>query len=82
MSSHIVPPKGISRVEVPITEDIEDVDNMTERTPLVSQSRKKSFDSPAEKNAMIQGIDDGEAESGPNNDSVFVFCRPEGIFIT
>ena len=68
-------------MEVPISEDTDDVDNMTERTPLVSQPQSKQstkiVDASAKTN-IVHGIDDGEAESGPSDDSVFVFCRPEG----
>ncbi len=28
---------------------------------------------------MLLGIDDGEAESGPSSNEVFVFCKPEGL---
>lgn len=34
---------------------------------------------PLVKKPDVRGIDDGEAESGPGSNEVFVFCKPEGL---
>ena len=69
-------------MEESIPGDIDDTDNMTERTPLVSQSEKgiSRGNSASSRKNVVRQIDDGEAEYGLGDDSVFVFCKPEGMY--